>query len=386
MNRLVLFSFYDKEGIADEYVYYLLQELKTIATKLVVVINGDINSEDKFRMSEIADFLIQRQNKGYDSGAYKEVLFRYFGIDSIKQYDELVLCNDTFYGPLVPMKNIFSHFEEKRADFWGLHLWQSGYLNWISSFFLVFRKDILADERFYDYWEKNIDYDAEGINEVYATFETGLFYELCEMGYTYEVYAKEGTYHIMKSPDYAIEKYNTPFLKKKVFASEFYSKENVCKSLVEIGRLSNYDIELIIKSVRRKYNLDVCQKGDVGIQTTEEFYTVLPDYKASTLRELKDFCSARQEETIYLYGAGVVASKIYFLLRKHIKIFGGFVVSKESEQQKLFGFPVCEYKDEYHKDKAMIVALGAAFSDEVKKRLGTPKNVVYVWEKNNEEV
>ena len=34
MNRLVLFSFYDKDDIADEYVYHLLKELKTIADNM----------------------------------------------------------------------------------------------------------------------------------------------------------------------------------------------------------------------------------------------------------------------------------------------------------------------------------------------------------------
>lgn len=51
--------------------------------------------------------MVVRENAGYDAGAYKFAIFKYLKIEEIRQYEELILCNDTFIGPFVPLKDIF---------------------------------------------------------------------------------------------------------------------------------------------------------------------------------------------------------------------------------------------------------------------------------------
>jgi rhamnosyltransferase len=45
MKRLGIFCFFEKDGIVDQYVEYLICDLKKNLEKLVVVINGDIRNE-----------------------------------------------------------------------------------------------------------------------------------------------------------------------------------------------------------------------------------------------------------------------------------------------------------------------------------------------------
>lgn len=382
MNRLVLFSFYDKDGIADEYVYYLLRELQTIANEIVVIINGDITSNDRERLKEYSNQIIQRRNEGYDAGAYKDAIFNHIGVQQVKRYDELVFCNDTFYGPLIPFKAIWSSFEERELDFWGLHFWQTGYLNYMSSFFIVFRKDILSDDRFYDYWTENIDEKCKDIREVYGFFELGLFYKLCELGYQYDVYADKGAYHIMKSPDYAIRDYNVPLIKKKVFDPEYYHSENVYKALSYISKIQMFDINLIGKNALRKYEWKFDEKI---LEYAEDLYsreykTVPSMRKAKGILEMKLFCEKWNNEKIYIYGAGNMSAKIYAVLSKDIKQFGGFIVSLMDSQQTMFGFPVVEYDHLLLNDKCIIVGMNPKNSDEVREKIKETDRVMYIWE------
>lgn len=381
MNRLVLFSFYDKEGIADEYVYYLLKELQTIASKIVVIINGNINPLDREKLEAYSTQVLQRENEGYDAGAYKDALINYIGIEKVKEYDEVILCNDTFYGPFVPFKKVWSSFAEKDIDFWGLHLWQTGYLAYISSFFLVFRKKILLDDRFYKYWIENIDEKSRDIREVYGTFEFGLFCELCELGYRYDIYSDRVDCHIMKSPDYAIENYNVPVIKKKIFAPEYYHLENVYKALSYISKLKMYDIDYICENALRKYawKIDKTKLYEAEKLNSYEYKSIPKRQKAGDIGALKAFCKKWHNNTIYIYGAGAVAAKIYILLKKEIKNFGGFIVSKLGDKQRLFGFSITEYDDISLGDKCIIVGVNPENSDAIRERIIETDKVIYIW-------
>lgn len=381
MDRLVLFSFYDKDGIVDESVYYLLMELQPIASELVVIINGKICLKDKERLEKYSFQIIQRENEGFDAGAYKDAIFNHIGIEKIKEFDELVLCNDTFWGPLVPFKKIWSSFDGKNIDFWGLHFWQAGYLNYVNSFFIVYKKRILLDNRFYEYWINNIDEKCKDIREVYGTFETGLFYELCEMGYQYDVYADKKACHILSSPDYAIEKYNVPIIKKKIFDPEFYHKENVYKTLAYVSKMQIYDSELIYRSALRKYGWEKDEKYllECDDLVSNEYNTFPSDRKVKNLEDLVSFCDIWHNETIYIYGAGRVAAKIYFLLKKHIKKFGGFIVSKPVKERLLFGFPITGKENHNLEKECIIVGLNAKYSDEVRRILPETEKILYVW-------
>ena len=120
MKRLGIFVFYDKDGIVDDYVIYLISELKKCMTDLVVVVNGSIGMAGKVQLEKLADRLYVRENKGYDAMAYKLALTDYLGWDKIVQYDEVLLTNDTYYGPFYPFQDLFDTMAHRNADFWGI--------------------------------------------------------------------------------------------------------------------------------------------------------------------------------------------------------------------------------------------------------------------------
>ena len=96
MKRLGIFCFYDKEGIVDTYIEYLLSELMTVLDRLIIVVNGQVNEDGKRIFAHYTNDLIIRENRGFDAGAYADVILNVLG-DDIRDWDELVLCNDTFF-------------------------------------------------------------------------------------------------------------------------------------------------------------------------------------------------------------------------------------------------------------------------------------------------
>ena len=75
-KRLAIFFFYDRKGIVDRYVPYLLDDLKKNVTEICTVCNGEIPDSSKEALSRYGEVLI-RENRGFDVWAYKEAMAHY---------------------------------------------------------------------------------------------------------------------------------------------------------------------------------------------------------------------------------------------------------------------------------------------------------------------
>lgn len=117
IKRYAIYVFYDKEGIVDEYNDVFLRGLKEEVSHLLVICNGKICPEGKKRLEAIADEVLVRKNTGYDVTAYKEGILRP-GFNKLAEYDEVITCNNTMYGPLYPFSEMFRTMAKK--------MWTSG--------------------------------------------------------------------------------------------------------------------------------------------------------------------------------------------------------------------------------------------------------------------
>jgi rhamnosyltransferase len=120
MKRIGFFVFFDPDGIVDDYVLYLLEHIKPFLNFLVVISNGELGLEQKNKLTRYGDLYIERINKGFDFGAWKEALLYHFSRSDLANYDELLFFNDTFYGPIISLDKIFDHFDNTSSGLWGL--------------------------------------------------------------------------------------------------------------------------------------------------------------------------------------------------------------------------------------------------------------------------
>lgn len=273
MKRLCIYLTYDGQGIVDEYIGYMLGELKTCVSQLVVVSNQTKIIKGQDILENYADQIFYRENIGLDAGGFKDALCDYIGWDKVGEYDELVLVNDSCFGPFRPMTEIFGEMAGREADFWGL-LKYGGFLRedgkkqpeHIQSFFIVIRKELLNDISFKEYWE-NLPYYMT-FNEVVENHEVIFTKYFADRGFTYDVLADSDvniTNNIINNYNQygrlayeLVSKRNFPFFKKKPVSIDniaLQTQENFRRCLNYINHNTTYDVNLIWNNMIRTMNV-----------------------------------------------------------------------------------------------------------------------------------
>lgn len=117
-KRLLIYVVYDRRGGLDAYVPYALEGLRAHMDHVLVVVNGTITGDKFAQLESVADDVMVRENSGFDIWAYKAA------IDSlgagIAEYDEIVLTNDTWFGPTGSFGDLFDRMNAQPVDFWGM--------------------------------------------------------------------------------------------------------------------------------------------------------------------------------------------------------------------------------------------------------------------------
>jgi lipopolysaccharide biosynthesis protein len=120
VRRAVFYLFYDPQGRVDDYVLHTLEHLRPHAELVFVVSNSRLDATARSRLEGAADEVWQRENVGFDVWAHKEAL-DVVGPERLAAYDELVLVNSTFFGPLGTFDELFSGMDARGdLDFWGI--------------------------------------------------------------------------------------------------------------------------------------------------------------------------------------------------------------------------------------------------------------------------
>ena len=118
-RRVVFYLLHDSRGDVDDYIVYKLAELRPFADHIFVVVNGELNEEGRRRLEPVADTIWVRENVGFDVWGYKTAL-EHFGSKSLAEYDELILMNYTWFGPVRSFAPVFERMNAQKLDFWGL--------------------------------------------------------------------------------------------------------------------------------------------------------------------------------------------------------------------------------------------------------------------------
>jgi len=212
-NRCAVFAHYDAHNLVDDYVLHYLNELAEIAKRIVFVSDCNLPPEELLKVSTITNLQISGRHGEYDFGSYKRGYHLLKEMD-LNQYEELVFCNDSCYGPLSPLSDIWNNTPTISADFWGLTSGRDPHFDHhIQSFFLVFKKRVFTSEIFSAFM--NSIKAEEYKMDVVEKYEVGLYQKLRTAGFNGTALFDETSLHVnpsIGSPFEIIEK-GFPFLK-----------------------------------------------------------------------------------------------------------------------------------------------------------------------------
>ena len=372
MKRLCIFSFYDKDGFVDDYVFYLLKQIKVNTVSLIIVVNGFIQDCFTGELDGIADSVIYRENKGFDAGAYKYVIVHRLKKEDLYKYDEVILCNNTFYGPFVSLDHIFDVMGKKNNDLWGVNLISPTVVDHIQSYFLVFRENIIKSGLLYDFFRDHIDeYDADIVN-VYIEFETGITQFFIKHGFSIGSYAVPNICDIYRSCNYGIKSYGIPIIKNKIALDNNTMQDNFIDAVQYVEQNTTYDVNLIESHIKRVSVSDI-DYNKPHLDTKEYLLSEVNN----SIEMIQGF--AQKFSSIYIYGAGLIARKVYsFYNLNNVK---GFIISdgQEKKYDELYGLPVLLNSQVNDIENiGIVVAMKLSNLQQIKSDIAKFDNVVYL--------
>ena len=211
MKRICLFAGYDSNGIIHDYVVYYLKELSTVAD-VYYMADNEISDDEKEKIAPYVKASYGFNHKKYDFGSWQE-LIKIIGWEKISEYDELILANDSVFGPLYPMEKLIEKLEQDRQwDICGIN--KNNYLKWhLSSYFLVFKKKAFINDIFINHIN-SVTFEAKNTH-VIDKYEVPFMEKFYKNGYCVKSYMSQIGLTNPQWKEYVLN--GMPFIKKKAF-------------------------------------------------------------------------------------------------------------------------------------------------------------------------
>ncbi|GHT81561.1 LPS biosynthesis protein [Actinomycetota bacterium] len=281
-NRLAIYCIYDRDGIVEDYITLMLDELQKNVKDIYIVVNGSLTDDSKSKVEKLGDVHF-RENVGLDSQAYKEAMLD-IGWEKLQEYDEILHINDTLVGPIYPFSETFQKMDAQDLDFWGLTKYHEhrddrstpyklGYLpEHINTSFMAWRKSIVQSVEFQNYWNNLPVFESYW--DITNEHETQLTKHFSDLGFVYSVSVDSdkimgsgNKYPLLEKPVECIRDLNCPVFKKRVLFNDRDSflaitgGEGPTLLLDYIKQETNYPLDAFIPGVIRNANLYNIQKN-----------------------------------------------------------------------------------------------------------------------------
>jgi hypothetical protein len=150
--KIVLFMHYDGRGLVRDQLFTYMRAFRDQGRDVVFVSNAERLKPAMIPLlQELCVGILVRKNIGYDFGAWRDA------VDELAlpraNTQEVILANDSVFGPLMPLGDILRRLDYTRTDIWGLtESWQHRYH--LQSFFLAFGPTALRAEIWRKFWDR----------------------------------------------------------------------------------------------------------------------------------------------------------------------------------------------------------------------------------------
>lgn len=241
-HRITLVAGYDDRNMIHDYTIFLLESLSKISD-VYYMSAAEMPDDQLAKLDGIAKWAGAYRHGRYDFGSWG-ILIEKLGWDEISRYDELLLVNDSIYGPMFDLEPICQAMTGSNCDFWGMTA--NGQIDHhLQSYFLSFKKSVLADPAFREFW---IDIEKqENHNQIVEKYEIGLSKLLTSRGYKSQAIAPAFPNYINPTTyPTKLLALKIPFVKVKCFKARSENlREEFCALETAIKQETEYDFSLI---------------------------------------------------------------------------------------------------------------------------------------------
>lgn len=189
-NSICIFAHYDKDNTLKDYVLYYLAQLTSVCNNIIFVTTSKILDSDKLKLQKYCTKIIERENIGHDFFSYKAGIEV---INNLETVEQLILCNDSCFGPLFSLNEIFGKMTSHNCDFWGITAMSRPHIH-LQSYFLVFNKLVINSKSFNDFWA-NLQI-LTNKDDIVTNYEVGLSQLLINSKFSWSSFIPHENYKI----------------------------------------------------------------------------------------------------------------------------------------------------------------------------------------------
>jgi lipopolysaccharide biosynthesis protein len=177
-RKVAVLVHYSRRGGFLRYFRYLVEQLDRSGFAVVIVSNSP-----KLDMTAVETLLphcalvLHRHNVGYDFGAWRDGILQ---IPDVAALDQLLITNDSVFGPLQDLSTVLKRCDPAHGDVWGITESFDTRFH-LQSYFLLFSKPVLCSKKFQNFWIK-MRY-IENKRVVIFQYEIGLSQMLVKQGF-----------------------------------------------------------------------------------------------------------------------------------------------------------------------------------------------------------
>ena len=277
-KRIAIYVIYDKDGILDGFRKYYLQELRKVCDTIVGVVSGTLTPESRAELEKLTDDFFIRENKGLLAGSWIDGI-AHIGWDKLAAYDELLMLNDSFFGPFFPLQDMMDAAEKSTADFYGAmknfeekaytqiqgRPMKHGHFRGSICYFYIIKSRLLHSNEFKKYWSAAPEIKQDWDTYFYAEID---FYDyVIDAGFTVDAYQSDklkGYFFDNLSHNMAklIEDDQIPFARIRPFCTDVKDQSSQISygqdprnALEYIDKHTDYDVNLIWDYILRTKNM-----------------------------------------------------------------------------------------------------------------------------------
>jgi lipopolysaccharide biosynthesis protein len=177
--RVCFFAHFDEDNVVGEHVHHYLHGLRDAGFAVLFLTATELGDDTRSQLTAIGVHISQRPNQGMDFGMWAHALRTY----SATITGDLLLANDSVYGPIGGLREVMERFQSCRADYFGL-VESFEHTPHLQSWFLLFKPHVYRSAAFREVFDR--DFGSMTKRQVIRAGELGLARALSKAGFRYE--------------------------------------------------------------------------------------------------------------------------------------------------------------------------------------------------------
>lgn len=255
-RRTAVFASFFPTGRLSGAVLHYLRGLRDVVDNIVFVADNPVFPEEVGKLEGLVRVAVFARHGCYDFGSYQKGWFEAKGMGLLEPdvCDELVVCNDSCYGPVFPFSEAFGEMSRRNGasasqgpfDFWGMTAHTLFGRPHVQSYFYVFGKAVLEGKALARFFEQLAPYRERGQIVYYG--ETWLSTVLLAAQHRFDTlvpreFSKTHVFPPIKYPVTLFEQYRMPLFKAKTLKGE--SQESLSDAM-ELVRENNPELAALL--------------------------------------------------------------------------------------------------------------------------------------------